>query len=107
MTARRWSKLVLRCATALKRSQSNLPCYISDSSVALQLTALGAEHAAEILDLSEKELPLSVEDSETSSINPLEPFKWALSTSTLRVLEATLTLFRLPTTSVPPSVGWP
>ena len=63
VTARRWAKLVLRCATALKRSQSNISsCYITDPSIALQLTALGAEHAAEILELSEKELPLSSQD---------------------------------------------
>ena len=57
------TQLVLRCANALKRSPSNLHVYVSDTSVSLQLAALGTENVAEVLKLSEKSRPLSDEDS--------------------------------------------
>lgn len=55
---RLWAKLVLRCAKALKRSAANLPVYIADSSIELQLSALGAPAMQKILALSNKEREL-------------------------------------------------
>ena len=50
-----WKKLVLRCATALGRSDRNLPVYTSEASVALQVRALGTETVLKIMALSRKE----------------------------------------------------
>ena len=50
-----WTQLVLRCAKALGRSANNLPVYTSESSIALQVGAIGGEAAAKILALSKKE----------------------------------------------------
>ena len=50
-----WKKLVLRCATALGRSDRNLPVYTSEASVALQIRALGTETVLKIMELSRKE----------------------------------------------------
>ena len=50
-----WTELVLRCAKALGRSASNLPVYTSESSIALQVEAIGGEAVTKILALSRKE----------------------------------------------------
>ena len=64
LNKRLWAKLVEKCARALKRAASNLPVYTSPSSIELQVSALGAEAVAKILELSRSEGELSEEDKD-------------------------------------------
>ena len=59
-----WAKLVLRCAKALKRASSNLPAYVAESSIQLQLEALGDDAMRKILSLSSKESDLDQREKE-------------------------------------------
>ena len=64
-----WTELVLRCAKALGRSASNLPVYTSESSIALQIEAIGGEAVAKILALGRKEQEgTELDDGEKSYI---------------------------------------
>ena len=64
LDVRLWAKLVLRCAKALKRAASNLPAYTAETSIELQLGALGADAMHEILLLSAKEGELDEQEKE-------------------------------------------
>lgn len=61
----RWAQLVIRCARALKRSAKNLPVYVSEGAIKLQLAVLGDEAVGKILALGEvaKERELTEEES--------------------------------------------
>eukprot|EP01043_Picozoa_sp_COSAG02_P001806 COSAG02_NODE_39_length_48074_cov_106.508890_19_plen_385_part_00 len=59
-----WAKLVLRCAKALRRASSNLPAYVAETSIQLQLGALGAEEMRKILRLSSKEGDLDEQEKQ-------------------------------------------
>jgi hypothetical protein len=59
-----WAKLVLRCAKALRRASSNLPAYVAEGSIQLQLGALGADSMRKILSLSSKEGDLDEQEKQ-------------------------------------------
>ena len=59
-----WAKLVLQCAKALRRASSNLPAYVAEGSIQLQLGALGAEAMRKILSLSSNEGDLDEQEKQ-------------------------------------------
>eukprot|EP01044_Picomonas_judraskeda_P021983 COSAG03_NODE_5329_length_1273_cov_2.456559_1_plen_341_part_01 len=64
LDVRLWAKLVLRCAKALRRASSNLPSYVAEASIQLQLGALGAAAMRQILTLSVKEGALDEQEKQ-------------------------------------------
>eukprot|EP01043_Picozoa_sp_COSAG02_P002080 COSAG02_NODE_46_length_45443_cov_36.731497_32_plen_1137_part_00 len=61
----RWAQLVIHCARALKRSAKNLPVYVSEPAIKLQLAVLGDDAVGKILALggASKERELTEEES--------------------------------------------